>query len=164
MSSSTLPDKGKLDYRELLKPFLRNWKWFVVAIVVAIIVAVLKIRYTIPEYAVQAKIQILQDQSTAPELSAFQDLGMIAGSNTEVEDEIQILTSRSNLIEVVQQLGLNVKIMALGTVIDSEQYISPPFKVNFLIPDSLASLAKDEFYIKIISATSFSYADEKKCN
>ena len=131
------------------------------SVVVAIILAFLSIRYTIPEYAVQAKIQILEDQNTTSELGAFQDLGMITGGNTKVEDEIAILKSRSNLIQVVKELGLNVKIMALGTVLDTEQYVNPPFKVNYLVPDSLVSAAQDEFYIKILSPTTFSYAEEE---
>ncbi len=91
----------------------------------------------------QGKIQILEDQSATSELGAFRDLEMFTRGNTQVEDEIEILNSRSNMIEVARKLGLNLKIIAKGQIHDTELYKdAAPFKVNFLIPDSLVYLVK----------------------
>ena len=155
---SNMP-KGHIDYKELLKPYLKHWKWFAVSVIIALLLAILYIRYTTPEYAVQAKIQILEDQGAASELGAFSDLQLLTGANTRVEDEIEIINSRSNFIEVVKQLGLNLTILAKGNIHNTEIYKNPPLKVNFLGPDSLVFLAKHKFLIKILSETSFSYTD-----
>ena len=48
------------------------------------------------------------------------------------EDEIQVIESRSNFIEVVKDLGLNVQLEAVGSILNSEIYNSPPFKIQFL--------------------------------
>lgn len=152
---------NKIDYKELLKPYLRHWKWFAASLVLAIALAILYIRYTTPEYAVQGKIQILEDQSAASELSAFRDLEMFTGGNTQVEDEVEVLNSRSNLMEVVKGLGLNLKISSMGRVQNSELYKSHPFKINFLTPDSLIYTKRDEFFITVSTKTNFTLAEEE---
>lgn len=152
---------NKLDYKELIRPYLKHWRWFVLSVICALFLAFVYVRYATPKYAVQAKIQVVQDQASTSELTAFRDLELLGGGNTKVEDEIEILNSRTNLMEVVKDLGLNVKILALGNIHNTELYENPPFKINFLIPDSLVYLSTDEFFIEVLSETTFSYADEK---
>ena len=80
-----------MDYRELLKPYLKNWKWFLVTILIAILLGFLNIRYSIPEYEIQAKIQILENQNPTSELDVFRDLNVLEGTGRTVEDEIELL-------------------------------------------------------------------------
>ncbi|MEZ2415463.1 GumC family protein [Muriicola sp. E247] len=153
---------NQLDYKELFKPYIRNWKWFAAGTILAVILAFLYIRYTTPMYAVKGKIQILEDQSAASELGAFSDLEMFTAGNTKVEDEIEILNSRTNMIEVARQLGINIKIFSLGKIHDSELYgKAAPFKVNFLIPDSLVYTSKAEFLVKVTSESTFTFQEIK---
>ena len=113
MNDSYSKSANKINYIELIRPYTKHWKWFVIS---ALLLAILNIRYSIPEYAIQGKIQILVDQSSSSELGAFRDLQMAAGGNVQVEDEIEILNSRTNYVEVVEKLGLNTKIFATGTL------------------------------------------------
>ena len=155
------PSIKNLDYRDLIKPYLKNWKWFFAALVIALLLGILKIRYTIPTYGVEAKIQILEDQNSTSELDVFRDLDVFGGGRNNVEDEIEILLSRSNLIQVVKQLGLNKKITALGKILNSEVYDNPPFNLNFLAPDSIVHRANEQFFITLASETSFEFSDEE---
>jgi capsular exopolysaccharide synthesis family protein len=146
----------QLDLNEILKPYKRHWKWFVLFVFLAVALALVYIRYATPEYSVQAKLQILQEQGAGSELSAFRDLQMLSGSGkTQVEDEIEILNSRSNFIEVVKELGLNVKIKALGRIHDTELYQDPPFRVNFLSADSAFHYAKGTAVVSILGENEF---------
>lgn len=158
-ASGILPNR--IDYKELIRPYLKQWKWFVASLILALVLAFLYIRYTTPEFAVQGKVQILEDQGAATEMSAFRDLEILSGGNNKVEDEIEILNSRTNMIEVIRQLGLNIKVSALGNISNTELYRNPPFKVKFLIPDTLVYRSMGQFYIKILSATSFSLSEEE---
>ena len=76
----------KMDYREVLKPYLKNWKWFLVAAIIGVCLGILDIRYTVPQYAIQAKIQILEDQSSTSELDVFRDLNVFGGVRNNVDD------------------------------------------------------------------------------
>jgi capsular exopolysaccharide synthesis family protein len=158
-TGSTHLSQKKINYKELLKPYLRNWKWFVIAAIIGILLGVLKIRYSIPEYAIQAKIQILDDQGSTSELDVFRDLNVFGGGGNRVEDEIEVLNSRSNLIDIIKQLGLNKKIIALGNIQHSDLYKNTPFNVSFIAPDSILHRAKEEFFITIKSNTSFELAE-----
>lgn len=154
--------QGSIDYGDLLKPYLKNWKWFVIAVVIAMTLGFLKIRYSVPEYAIQAKIQILEDKNSGSELGAFADLGILGGGRNNVLDEIESLNSRTNLIEIVKKLGLNKKIIALGQIKNSELYDNPPINVNFLAHDSIVHNSNAEFFITLSSKTSFEFSNDEK--
>jgi tyrosine-protein kinase Etk/Wzc len=149
------------DVEELIKPYTKHWKWFALFIMLALVLAFIQIRYTVPEYESQAQIQIVQDKSTTSELSIFKDLDVFSGGSSKVEDEIQILGSRTNLIEVVKELGINVKIIALGNIVDSEIYDSPPIKINFIASDSIINNSEFEFFVDLSTDTTFGYAAQR---
>ena len=146
---------------DIISSYTKHWKWFVLSVIMTLALAYVKLRYSIPEYAAEAKIQILDDKNSTSELSTFQDLGIMPGGANKVEDEIQIINSRSNLIEVVKTLGLNVKVTSLGKIVDSEVYQNPPFKVNFIAKDSIVNNADFSFYITLSNATSFGYKEQE---
>ena len=160
-SGSTQLSPKKNNYKEILKPYLKNWQWFVLAAIVGILLAIFKIRYSTPEYAIQAKIQVLDDQNSTSELDIFRDLNVLGGGRNSVQDEIEVLNSRSNLIEVIKKLGLNKKIIALGNIQHSDLYKNAPFNVSFIAPDSIIYKSKEEFFITLKSNTSFELAEEE---
>src|SRR5690606_35097133 len=120
--------------------------------------AILYIRYSVPEFELKAKIQILEEQSSASGLDVFSDLNMFGGGGNQVQDEIEALNSRTNLIQVVKELGLNKKIIAMGKIKNSELYKNAPFNISFLAPDSTIFMAKNEFFITLKSDTAFEMA------
>lgn len=152
--------KDGLGTRSLLKPYLKNWIWFAISAIIALVLGFLNIRYTTPEYAIKSKIQVLDDQSSNSELAAFKDLEILSGGGSEIVDEIEILGSRTNFVEVVKKLGLNKRITELGNLRNTEQYLNPSFNVNFIAPDSIIYSADIEFFIVPKSDTSFEYSLE----
>jgi tyrosine-protein kinase Etk/Wzc len=150
-----------MNYKDLLKPYIKNWNWFLLSVIVAITLGVLYIRYSVPQYAIQAKLQIIEDESSTSGLDIFNDLNVFGGTRNKVEDEIEILNSRSNLIQVVKQLGLNKKIIALGQIQHSEIYNNAPFNISFIAPDSVVFNSKEEFIITMKSKTSFELVNKE---
>ncbi len=146
------------DLKNLLASYTRHWKWFVLCGLAALALAYFYIRYATPEYAAKAKIQILDEKGGASELAVFKDLDLFGGAKRKVEDELEIINSRSNFIEVVKDLELNVKTIILGNVKDSELYRNKPLKVNFAKSDSIINNSKFSFYIQISSETTFGYS------
>ncbi|NHF61550.1 polysaccharide biosynthesis tyrosine autokinase [Flavobacteriaceae bacterium TP-CH-4] len=151
---------NNVDLKEILSTYTKHWKWFVLSVIIALMFAFVYIRYATPEYAAKAKIQILEDKTSSTELSAFQDLSLIGGGKNKVEDEIEILNSRSNFIQVVKDLGLNVQVIALGNVKDSEIYTNRPIKINFISNDSIIDRSSAEFYLELSSDTTFGLSME----
>ena len=50
---------NKIDYKELIQPYLKHWRWFVFSLIVSITIAIIYLRYATPLYEARAKIQII---------------------------------------------------------------------------------------------------------
>jgi len=154
-------ESNSLDILEIIKVYSKHWKWFLICSVFALILAFIYIRYSIPQYSSQAKIEILEDKGSSPELSVFNDLDLFSSSQNKIEDEIQIINSRSSFIELVKELGINIKVSAVGNIVNSEIYKKPkPFNINFLTSDSIINNSKYEFYINLSSDTSYGFTED----
>ncbi|WP_136465426.1 GumC family protein [Flagellimonas onchidii] len=148
--------------REILDVYLRNWLWFVLAAVIALALAYVKLRYSTPKYQLNAKIQVVEEKNSVSELSVLQDLNVFSGKgNTEMSDEIELLKSRDNFIKVVQKLKLNITYEVLGSVRNTEIYPNYPIAINFLSADSIQNKGRFSFYIKILDENEFTYAVEE---
>ncbi|WP_394749387.1 GumC family protein [Spongiimicrobium salis] len=151
----------KLDLKEIMSPYLKQWKWFVLSAIVAVIIGYVYIRYSIPKYAAKAKIQIVEDQNSGGGLDLFKDLDFFSDRTNKVENEIEIINSRSNFIEIAKELGLNTKVWVLGNIKNTEVYSNPPIKLNFIEADSTIDKANFDFYLTLSSPTTFGYAEEE---
>jgi capsular exopolysaccharide synthesis family protein len=150
-----------LDLKEVISGYTKHWKWFVLSAISMLILASVYIRYATPQYAAAAKIQILEDENSSTGLSAFSDLNVLGGGKNKVIDEIELIGSRSNFIDVVKELKLNTKIRVLGNVISTELYNNPPINLSFIAEDSTLNNASFDFFITLSSSTTFGYSEEE---
>ncbi len=161
MSSVQQSNKiDKIDIKEVVGSYTKHWRWFVLSLIAAVALAFIYLRYTTPEYEARAKIQIVEDANTASGIDLFSDLELFGGKN-KVEDEIEIINSRSNIIEVVKELGLNTKVKVLGNILDTELYYNPPLKINFIAPDTVINKSEFQFFVTLSSSTTFGFAQEE---
>ncbi|SFR48353.1 capsular exopolysaccharide family [Robiginitalea myxolifaciens] len=149
-----------IDLREFVNQYIRHWKWFVLGVVVAVALAWVYLRYTIPEYAVGAKVEIIDEKSSGGG-SQLLELDLLGTGNVKVEDEIEVMKSRSNFVEVVRELGLNTQIKLQGNIIESELYNNRPINLSFIAPDSVVNNATFTFYIEPKTPNSFTYTEEE---
>ncbi len=143
---------------EILNIYTKKWKWFLIGAVIAILLASIYLRYATPQYAGQAKIHIIEEKNASSELAAFNDLEILGvGGTNKVEDEIEILNSRSNFIEVVKNLKLNIRYNVIGNVKSSEVYRKRPFNINFIANDSIVNSSELLFYVDIQDSNNFGF-------
>ncbi len=157
------PSKGDsgIDLNEIISKYTKHWKWFVISTIVMILLAVIYIRYASPQYAAAAKIQILEDENSSAGLGAFADLDVFGGVKNKVIDEIELIGSRSNFIDVVKELKLSSKVQVIGNVISTELYGNSPINLNFIAEDSTLNNADFDFYVTLSSSTTFGYSEEE---
>ncbi|RUA33746.1 MAG: tyrosine protein kinase, partial [Bacteroidetes bacterium] len=153
----------ELDLKSLLQGYLKHWKWFAFSGVICVALAVLYLRYSVPEYSATAKIQILEESSGTSELSVLDDLNIFSSGKTQMEDEIELINARDNFVRIVKDLGLNVRFFLLGNIKDAEIYNRKelPLSINFLSNDSIISNSKSSFFVKIYSETSFGFRQKE---
>lgn len=163
-TSTPLPPKTKeysINLREAIFSYLRKWPWFILSLVILCGLAHIYLRYSIPQYLVYSTILIdTEDGPGASELAVFQDLGYTDQGQSKIENEIQIIKSRSIMNEVVKKLNLNVQHFSEGNVIKTENYPEGVIKINFLASDSLIYKKSKTFHIKIQSKTKFELANK----
>ncbi|WP_111709963.1 GumC family protein [Lutibacter citreus] len=158
-------DDESINFRELFEKYLFYWKWFFIAGVLSILAAYFYLRYTPQQYQVSSTILIDDEKNggLSSELSAFEDLGLIGGSQANIDNEIGILRSRSLMETVVKELQLNVSIFNVGKVADIELYKdNAPFAVVFGEDQPELSKLGAAIRISILSKESFNILNEDK--
>ena len=99
-----------IDLRALFFKYLAYWPWFVASVIACLFIAVVYIKFSIPQYSVTASLLIKEEDknssaSGANPLSAIQDFGMFSMSSN-FDNEVEILKSRTLIKSVVNDLGL----------------------------------------------------------
>lgn len=155
-------DSG-LDLKGIVQSYTKHWKWFAFSVLVFISLAIFYLRYAIPEYSANAKIQILEESNGGSELNVLEDLNLFSSGKTKMEDEIELINARENFIRIVKNLDLNIRFFLQGNIKDAELYNQKerPFSVNFLANDSIVSNSKTIFFVKVHSETSFGFKQKE---
>ena len=158
-------DTDEIHIRELYEKFRYNYKWFILGVLLAVLTAYMYLRFTPNQYEVNASI-LIDDKDNGggmnSELTAFSDLGLLGDTKTSLDTEIDVLKSRTLMQRVVKDLGINVTYSLDGKVRLYEQYKnSIPFKINFLIKDSLFYALDTAFTITAHSDTQFSLGNKE---
>ena len=128
----------KIDFRELLFKYLIHWPWFVGAVIVCLIGAWGYLRMTTPVYNISATVVIKDDKKGGAGMSPeLEDLGLsgLMKSSKNIDNEIEVLRSKTLVKEVVNQLNLFV------TYTDEDEF---PAKEMYKTSPVLVSLTPQE--------------------
>lgn len=119
--------------REQIFKYLKHWKWFVLGVLLSLFLAKLYLRYAIPEYKAITTVLIKGEDlgGVPPELAAFEDLGVISGGKSNLDDEMEVLKSRSLISKTIKEGGFNVSYTLEGRIKASEAYNGSAVFVDF---------------------------------
>lgn len=113
--------------------YLSYWPLFLMAIAVGIGVAVLYLRYATTTYKVTATLLVKEESKKLGEKDLMASLDLF-GSDKNIENEMQILYSRTLATEVARNLQLYGEVFQKGNVRDLLAYENAPLKFQFLEP------------------------------
>ena len=101
-----------IDVKELLFKYLIHWPWFVGAVVACLIAAWVYLYISTPVYNISATVLIKDDKKggSAGMLSGLESLGLdgMISSSQNIDNEIEVLRSKTIAKEVVEDLGLYI--------------------------------------------------------
>jgi len=139
--------------RDTLERYLNNWQWFVLAAGLSVTIAFVYLRYTTPQYQASTTILVKDEKKGGmlSELSAFSDLGVGSGLKNNVDNEIEILRSRTLVERTIKKLGLNISMTVNGNVFSAEIYRDTPIEVNFI--NTKPSFYKDKMKFEFVELT-----------
>ena len=140
-----------IDVKELLFKYLIHWPWFVGAVVVCLIAAWVYLYTSTPVYNISATVLIKDDKKggSAGMLSGLESLGLdgMVSSSQNIDNEIEVLRSKTIVKEVVEDLGLYISYTDEDEFPSRNMYKTSPVQVS-LTPQE-ADLLEEPMIVKM---------------
>lgn len=134
-----------IDVKELLFKYLIHWPWFVGAVVACLIAAWVYLYVSTPVYNISATVLIKDDKKggSAGMLSGLESLGLdgMISSSQNIDNEIEVLRSKTIVKEVVEDLGLYISYADKDEFPSKNLYKTSPVQVS-LTPQEADLLEK----------------------
>ena len=139
----TEESEEEVNIQEILFRYLIHWPWFVVSVIICIACAWGYLRLATPVYNITATVLIKDEKkgggaSMSSELERMGLDGFVSSSNN-VDNEIEVLKSKSLALEVVNNLNLFVTYMDEDEFPNKELYRTSPVLVS-LTPQEVDNL------------------------
>ena len=92
-------DENEVSLLEILFRYLKYWKWFVASIIIAVLIAFVYFRYTVPVYNVTSSV-ILKDEKSGGSTGGIGGFGSLDGLElmggvSNVENETYVIRSKT---------------------------------------------------------------------
>jgi capsular exopolysaccharide synthesis family protein len=146
------------DLFELVKNrYLPYWPLFILVGAIALAGAFVYLRYTTPMYRIAASLLIKDDQKGMG-TSMIETLDLF-GSAKQIDNEIEILKSKTLAREVIRNLNMYGEIIEKGKIKDVVLYKSVPVKPVFLQPEMIGPLMNKTVPLKYDVATRRVFVD-----
>ena len=130
----------QINIQEILFRYLIHWPWFVVSVIVCVALAWGYLHLTTPIYNISATVLIKDEKKGggANMSSELEKMGMdgFVSSSGNIENEIEVLTSRTLAREVVSSLGLFVTYMDEDRFPKRELYRTSPVLVSLTLQEA----------------------------
>ena len=138
-------NENKIDFREILFKYLIHWPWLVGTVVVFLLGAWLYLRMATPVYNISATVLIKDDKKGGGVgmASELENLGLdgLVTSSQNIDNEIEVLRSKTIAKEVVVDLNLYVSYTDEDEFPAKDMYKTSPIQVS-LIPQEAELLDK----------------------
>lgn len=137
---------------QILAGYLTYWPIFLISLALAVGGAFFYLRYTIVKFEANATL-VIKDEKKGEDVSKeMQSLDMIS-TNKIIENESEVLQSRSIMDNVVRKLKLYAPLWQEGKITSEAAYISSPIVVESPNPDSMKQFKKIYFQYNLGNAT-----------
>ncbi len=127
-------DDKEIDIQELLFKYLIHWPWFVGAVIVCLISAYIYLYVATPVYNISATVLIKDDKKggSSNNVAGLDELGLsgLITSSQSIDNEIEVLRSKTLVKEVVNYLNLYVTYQDDDQIPSKELYKTSPVQVN----------------------------------
>jgi len=133
-----LEEEKAINVKEIFSKYIYHWPVFVTAILICFTASIFYLRYTPKVYSVNSTLLIKDDKKTATGVGndLLNQLDLF-GSSKVVDNEIEILKSKTLMRKVIDRLNLVITFRAKGIVVNSDLYLNRPVDITVVQMDSL---------------------------
>ena len=139
------PQPEEVSIQELLFRYLIHWPWFVASVLFCVVCAFAYLKIATPVYNVSATVLIKDEDKGggATMASELENMGLGGMMNTKsnVDNEVEVLKSKSLALEIVELLNLYVTYQNEDSWLSKEMYRTSPVLVS-LTPQEADKLPK----------------------
>jgi len=137
-----IPNEDSL--ADLIYKYLAYWPIFLLLLFICMSGAWIYLRYKVPVYKSTATLLIKDDKKGADSKDIMEALD-IFGSKKTVENEVEVLKSKTLMQEVVRNLHLYASLIVGGRVTSQSAYMESPIVIIAKDPDSIRNTPKIPF-------------------
>ena len=158
------------DFKKIVELILRNYKIFIVSIAIALVLAYVKIRISIPIYKISSSVLIREDTklSGGKDNSDFINSGLFR-MNQNFQNELWVLKSSPVIEQTVRNLDLTISYYHKNGFQYLDAYKRAPFRIVFAqnhvqpinVRFNISFVNKRNFQIKVKSGFAAFYNFEK---
>ena len=97
-------ENNEINIQEQFYKYFYYWPWFFLSLSIAIPSSLIYLRYTVPQYKVASVILVKDEKKGGIEssLSAFADMGLMSNLKSNVDNEIEIIKSRTTILKTIR--------------------------------------------------------------
>jgi len=139
-----------INIREIIIKYIMKWHWFLISVVICFAIAYFYLKITNEQFQVQSTILIRKDKSTSGllDLSMLDGLGGGSSTSKEVEDEIQVLSSKTLMASVIKTLNIETEYFVKTSFRYNEIYPLTPLKL--ITPPMFNDTVKQQVVLKLV--------------
>ena len=130
-------EERNFDFKRFFIKYLRYWYVFIITLVLAFFIARYYNWYTSPIYKASCQMIVKDENANNSAENILKDLSSMKHT-VNLENEIQILKSKSLISKAIKDLELNITYLMQGNIKSTELYTKSPFIVK---TDTLNELA-----------------------
>jgi len=123
--------ENTINLKEELLKYLVHWRWFVFSVFLTLVCAILYLKFTPKSYNVATKILIKDEKSNdlANQLSAFSEMSILGNGKNNIENEIEILKSRTLIYNTLDSLNFDIKYIDNSNIVPVDLYKKTPIQI-----------------------------------
>ncbi|WEK71704.1 MAG: polysaccharide biosynthesis tyrosine autokinase [Candidatus Chryseobacterium colombiense] len=145
--------KEETSIKEILAPYLKNWKYFVASVALMFILAVFYMKSTVPIYKAQTSVLIKDAKKmsvASGDIGVLQSLGGLSGMGTNsIENEVGVFQSKAIVEDVLKEHNFQTPVYAKQTFYNLELYgASNPYIIHIIQEKEDADLPEKSISIK----------------
>ncbi|MFZ1692025.1 MAG: Wzz/FepE/Etk N-terminal domain-containing protein, partial [Flavobacteriales bacterium] len=125
------PASDIIDLRAVVRKIMRRWWWFAITGIIAGSLGVAYLKTTPKTYMVSARMLMGEGERGfgARQEDFLKGMSLVRG-NSQIEDDIALLTSRSMIVKTLNRLDFGVSYHTTKRYLTQETYSFPPFRVQ----------------------------------
>lgn len=128
---SASPAGDTIDLKAIFRKLLSKWWWFVITVSLSLGLGYAYIKITPKEYLVRAVILMSEKgRDKIGKTEEFLKGSSLLGGNSDIEDQVAVLTSYSNVTKTLKRLEFGISYFETKNYLTSEKFEYPPFYIK----------------------------------